>query len=112
MLNLLFAYGILRSGFENPYAHLLRTQAEAAGAAAVSGSIYRVGNFPAYKSEPARQVHGELYRLKDPETILKSLDEYEGEDFERIVVDGYWIYQYVPDPPENSLIPSGDFRAP
>ena len=33
-------------------------------------------------------MHGELYRLTDPETTLKALDEYEGEDFERVVVNG------------------------
>jgi gamma-glutamylcyclotransferase (GGCT)/AIG2-like uncharacterized protein YtfP len=83
---MLFVYGTLRSEFNNEYARLLRSQAKLLGQTTVPGSIYRVGNFPAWKPEPAGEVHGELYRLKDPDTILKALDEYEGPDFARVVV--------------------------
>src|SRR5229473_688743 len=84
---MLFVYGTLRSEFDNPYARLLRSQAELVGPATVPGPIFRVGHYPAYKAEPAGEVHGELYRLTDPETTLKALDEYEGPDFERVVVE-------------------------
>jgi gamma-glutamylcyclotransferase (GGCT)/AIG2-like uncharacterized protein YtfP len=54
--------------------------------------------------------------LTDPQTTLKALDEYEGEDFERVVVQGAqvqsWIYQYKKEPPKYSRISSGDFCAP
>jgi gamma-glutamylcyclotransferase (GGCT)/AIG2-like uncharacterized protein YtfP len=83
---MLFVYGTLRSEFNNQYARLLREQAELLGHTTVPGSIYRVGHFPAWKPEPAGEVHGELYRLRDPDTTLKALDEYEGPDFERVVV--------------------------
>jgi len=112
MLNLLFVYGTLRSEFNNEYARLLRSQAELAGRATVPGVIYRVQHFPAFRPEPAGEVHGELYRLRDPETTLKTLDEYEGSEFERVNVSGYWIYQYGGQPPEDSRIASGDFCAP
>ena len=111
MLNLLFVYGTLRSEFDNEYARLLRSQAEPVGRATVTGSIYRVQHFPAFRPEPAGEVRGELYRLRDPETTLKALDEYEGTEFERVVVNGNWIYQYGMQPPENSRIVSGDFCA-
>jgi len=126
MLNLLFVYGTLRSEFNNEYARLLRSQAELVGRATVPGVIYRVQHFPAFRPEPGGEVHGELYRLNDPETTLKALDEYEGEEFERVVVraaqaqircaadseDDAWIYQYGGQPPEDSRIASGDFCAP
>ena len=51
--------------------------------------------------------------------ILNALDEYEGEDFERIAretaggaSDSVWIYRYKKDTPEDSRIASGDFCAP
>lgn len=126
---MLFVYGTLRSEFDNQYARLLRSQAELVGPATVPGSIFRVHgfpDFPAYKAEPAGEVHGELYRLTDPETTLKALDEYEGPDFERVVVEAAqaqvrfaagsvehaWIYQYRKPPPKYSRISSGDFCAP
>src|SRR5579863_3560268 len=106
---MLFVYGTLRSEFDNKYARLLRSQAKLVGPATVPGSIYRVSHYPAYRPEPAGEVRGELYRLTDPETTLKALDEYEGEDFERVVVNNAWIYQYKKEPPKYSRISSGDF---
>ncbi len=111
MLNLLFVYGTLRSAFDNEYARLLRSQADLVGRATVTGSIYRVQHFPAFRPTPAGEVHGELYRLRDPETTLKTLDEYEGLEYERVVVNGSWIYQYGMQPPEHSRIANGDFCA-
>jgi hypothetical protein len=40
---------------------------------------------------------------------LKALDEYEGAEFERVVVNGSWIYQFGSEPPANARIASGDF---
>jgi gamma-glutamylcyclotransferase (GGCT)/AIG2-like uncharacterized protein YtfP len=126
----LFVYGTLRSEFDNPYARLLRSQAELVGPATVPGSIFRVEHYPAWKSAPAGEVRGELYRLTDPETTLKALDEYEGPDFDRVMVTTEdmcrdesrhgtqecvrhaWIYRYRKEPPESSRIASGDFCAP
>jgi gamma-glutamylcyclotransferase (GGCT)/AIG2-like uncharacterized protein YtfP len=110
VLNLLFVYGTLRSEFNNHYARLLRSQADLVGKASVRGSIYRVEHYPAYRPDPAGEVRGELYRLADPETTLKALDEYEGSDFERVEVNGWWIYQFNGEPPEPARIVSGDFR--
>jgi gamma-glutamylcyclotransferase (GGCT)/AIG2-like uncharacterized protein YtfP len=112
VLKLLFVYGTLRSRFNNRHARLLRSQADLAGTATVPGSIYRVRHFPAFRPEPAGEVHGELYRLRDPETTLHALDEYEGAEFERVVVEGAWIYQYRNQPPTHSRIASGDFCEP
>jgi gamma-glutamylcyclotransferase (GGCT)/AIG2-like uncharacterized protein YtfP len=112
---MLFVYGTLRSEFDNEYARLLRSKSKLVGRATVPGSIFRIGSrqsFPGWKPEPAGEVHGELYRLTDPETILKALDEYEGPDFDRVVVKDAWIYRYNKQPPKYSRIASGDFCAP
>jgi|SRR5579863_1653256 len=109
---MLFVYGTLRSEFDNQYALLLRSQAKLVGPATVTGSIFRIRHYPAFRPEPAGEVHGELYRLNDPDTTLRALDEYEGPDFERVVVKDAWIYQYKKQPPKCSRIASGDFCAP
>lgn len=111
MLDLLFVYGTLRNGFENPYARLLHVEADLVGPATVRGSIFRVKHYPAYKSEPDGEVRGELYRLRNPEMTLRVLDEYEGEDFERVAVNGYWLYRYLREPAADARIASGDFLA-
>jgi gamma-glutamylcyclotransferase (GGCT)/AIG2-like uncharacterized protein YtfP len=110
--DLLFVYGTLRSEFSNRYARLLRKGASLVGRATVAGSIHRVRHFPAFRPEPAGEVQGELYRLSRPEATLKALDEYEGPEFERVIVNEVWIYQYKKPLPESSRILSGDFRAP
>ena len=112
MLDLIFVYGTLRSEFNNRYARLLRKEGTLVGPATVRGSIHRVRHFPAFRPEPAGEVRGELYRLHRPEATLKALDEYEGEEFERVVVNDAWIYQYRNPLPESSRIQSGDFCAP
>jgi gamma-glutamylcyclotransferase (GGCT)/AIG2-like uncharacterized protein YtfP len=111
VLDLLFVYGTLRSEFDNPYARLLRKQATLVDRATVPGSIYQVRHYPAFRPEPAGEVHGELYRLIEPEATLHTLDEYEGPEFERVVVNNAWIYQYKNHPLEPLRILSGDFCA-
>jgi gamma-glutamylcyclotransferase (GGCT)/AIG2-like uncharacterized protein YtfP len=112
VLDLLFVYGTLRSEFENRYARLLRKHATLVGRATVPGSIYRVDHYPAFRPAPAGEVRGELYRLMEPETTFKVLDEYEGSEFERVIVSDAWIYQYKEQPVESARILSGDFCAP
>jgi gamma-glutamylcyclotransferase (GGCT)/AIG2-like uncharacterized protein YtfP len=119
LLNLLFVYGTLRSEFENEYARLLRQSAEQLGAATVRGSIYRLGDYPGFRSLPQGTVSGELYRLSDPEGTLALLDAYEGQEFQRVIAAAScngeeveaWIYGFCFDPPSDARIESGDFSA-
>jgi len=114
-MHLLFVYGTLRSEFENEYACLLRSQGEFVGRATVRGAIYRVEFYPAYRPEPAGEVHGEVYRLRDPAATFAVLDEYEGDDFERVRVETTlgeaWIYRYRHELPAAARLASGDFCA-
>jgi gamma-glutamylcyclotransferase (GGCT)/AIG2-like uncharacterized protein YtfP len=57
-------------------------------------------------------VQGERYRLNTPEPTLRILDEYEGPEFERVLMEHNWIYQYRTQPPESARISSGDFCRP
>lgn len=92
-MDTLFVYGTLRSQFDNPYARLLRSQAELVGPFTILGSICKIGEYTAYRPGTDGEVHGELWRLRDPETTFKALDEYEGPDYERVLYDFGWIYQ-------------------
>jgi gamma-glutamylcyclotransferase (GGCT)/AIG2-like uncharacterized protein YtfP len=119
VLRTLFVYGTLRSEFSNHFARLLHRQGELIGKASVAGSIYRIESYPGWMPESKGEVHGELYRLRDPESTLQELDDYEGEDFERVAIETQgpaseiaWIYRYKKNPPDNSRIASGDFCAP
>jgi gamma-glutamylcyclotransferase (GGCT)/AIG2-like uncharacterized protein YtfP len=112
-VDLLFVYGTLRSEFDNPYAKLLRSQAELVRPMTIMGSLFRIAHCPGYRPEPPGVVHGELYRLTDPDATLRILDEYEGPEYERVLIDGVgWIYQYRAQPPDWVRIASGDFCHP
>jgi gamma-glutamylcyclotransferase (GGCT)/AIG2-like uncharacterized protein YtfP len=87
-------YGTLRSEFDNPHARQLREQADFVGKTTMPGSVFRVGEYLGYKCEPEGIVHGELWRLRDPDATLAALDDYEGSGYSRIVVNGAWIYAW------------------
>lgn len=95
MTDVLFVYGTLRSEFDNPHARRLREQADFMGKSTMPGSVLQVGQYLGYRREPDGIVHGELWRLRDPATTLAALDDYEGSDYSRIVVNGAWIYAYT-----------------
>jgi gamma-glutamylcyclotransferase (GGCT)/AIG2-like uncharacterized protein YtfP len=108
--DVIFVYGTLRSEFSGEYALLLRQNAEFLGPATVRGSIYRVDHYPAFRAEPDGEVHGEIYRV--PQSVLARLDEYEGDEFERVKVGEWWIYRYIGPVAEENRIESGDFLKP
>jgi gamma-glutamylcyclotransferase (GGCT)/AIG2-like uncharacterized protein YtfP len=116
-IDLLFVYGTLRREFQNAFALKLREAATLVARTTVAGSIFRIGEYPAYRPEPPGQVHGELYRLADPSAMLKALDEYEAPNFARASVEvstGHraWIYLYATQPSLTARILSGDFLNP
>ncbi len=117
MVDALFVYGSLRSEFDNPHARGLRANADLLGRATVRGSIFLVGEYPGFRGEFEGVVHGEVYRLRDPESTLAALDAYEGPEYPRIVVEtsipgvSAWIYIYPGEVREDQRILSGDFLA-
>jgi len=116
--DVLFAYGSLRSEFDNPYARKLRDEAESLGPATVRGSIFRIGDYPGYRREPDGVVRGELWRLRDAGRTLEALDDYEGAAYSRILVNtetpaaSAWIYLYAGEVRADRRIASGDFVSP
>ncbi len=110
MTDALFVYGSLRSEFDNPHAQFLREKADSLGRATVRGSIFLMGRYPGYRAEPDGIVHGELWRLREPEATLAELDAYEGTGYSRVLaVNGAWIYLFIGEVRPEQRIVSGDF---
>lgn len=118
MSDALFVYGTLRSEFDNPFARKLRKEADLVGHATVRGSIFRIAEYPGFRREPDGLVHGELWRLRNPDQTLAALDDYEGPEYSRVMIDleasfaSAWIYLYIGDVQADKQIASGDFLAP
>jgi gamma-glutamylcyclotransferase (GGCT)/AIG2-like uncharacterized protein YtfP len=81
----LFVYGTLMRGFDHSMARLLSANADFLGQARCRGRLYRIKHYPGLVlSDDADDiVHGELYRLRAPDELLREFDMYEacGEGF-------------------------------
>ena len=81
----LFVYGTLMRGFDHPMATLLSRSADFIGEARCRGRLYRVKHYPGLvlSDDAGEVVFGELYRLRQPEELLREFDMYEacGEGF-------------------------------
>src|SRR6266436_9008329 len=80
-----FVYGTLMRGFDHPMARLLSANADFLGDATCRGRLYLVKHYPGLvlSDDPADIVSGELYRLREPDALLREFDMYEacGEGF-------------------------------
>ncbi|SEJ15707.1 Uncharacterized conserved protein YtfP, gamma-glutamylcyclotransferase (GGCT)/AIG2-like family [Dyadobacter koreensis] len=124
----LFTYGTLMRGFENPFARRLHSLSTFEGRGTFPGALYKISWYPGaiYKEKSDNQVHGEVYRLREKETLLKELDDYEDvfEDetkslYLRKIIsihmqDGTqllcWVYHYNQDVKSLEKIESGNFK--
>ena len=83
--DLLFVYGTLMRGFDHPMAKLLSANADFLGAAQCRGRLYLIKHYPGLvtSADPTEIVHGELFRLRAPDILLREFDMYEacGEGF-------------------------------
>lgn len=124
---LLFVYGTLmrESGGRWPDS----VEGEYCGRGEIGARLYDLGEYPgAVPSDSAGEsVKGELYRLRDPQSVLEALDRYEEyfpsrpdrSLFLRTVVPvdvgggvlkHAWVYLYNGPIDENRRISSGDYR--
>ena len=81
----LFVYGTLMRGFDHPMAKLLAANADFVGEATCCGKLYLVRHYPGLvlSNEASDIVHGELFRLRARDELLREFDMYEacGEGF-------------------------------
>ncbi|MGC4094159.1 MAG: gamma-glutamylcyclotransferase family protein [Polyangiaceae bacterium] len=79
----LFVYGSLKRGLSN---HHMLAGAEYLGPSRTA-PLYRLldlGAYPGLAAAGQRSISGELYRV--PRSLLGSLDDFEGEQYERAVI--------------------------
>jgi gamma-glutamylcyclotransferase (GGCT)/AIG2-like uncharacterized protein YtfP len=83
----LFVYGTLMRGFDHPMARLLSANADFLGQARCRGRLYLIKHYPGLvpSDDAGDIVHGELYRLRARDDMLREFDMYEacGEGFEQ-----------------------------
>src|SRR6476646_5117494 len=77
--DLLFVYGTLMRGYVHPMAKLLSANADFLGEASCRGRLYMVTHYPGLvlSDDATDIVHGELYRLRATEDLLREFDMYE-----------------------------------
>jgi len=126
----LFVYGTLLADVEHPVGALLRVHAELIGAGTIQARLYDLGAYPgAILSEsPEEFVHGEVYQVRQWETVIRRIDVYEGcsdkdaerQEFQRREVlvnrlDGAgmmaWSYLYIGEYPAGGYMQGGDYGA-
>ena len=81
----LFVYGTLMRDFDHPMARMLSRNADFLGPARCRGRLYLVKHYPGLvlSDDEGDVVHGEVYRLHQPEALIAEFDMYEacGEGF-------------------------------
>jgi gamma-glutamylcyclotransferase (GGCT)/AIG2-like uncharacterized protein YtfP len=81
----LFVYGTLMRDFDHPMARMLSRNADFMGQARCRGRLYLVKHYPGLtlSDDAADAVYGEVYRLHQPDALLREFDMYEacGEGF-------------------------------
>lgn len=129
MSDLLFVYGTLRKGNQNAMAKYLGENAEFITEGWFQGRMFHITYYPGVvtSESDSDRVYGEIYRLHDPVTMLKVLDDYEEcaqqhiqpAEYKRSYVsitgingkryDTVWIYLYQWSVEDKAQIKSGDF---
>lgn len=120
MIDLLFVYGTLRRDLPESRHPLIDAECTYIGRARVRGVLYDLGPYPAVVPSKGETdiVVGELYRMREPEIVLKRLDAYEGTDYDRRVFPvemedrretEAWIYVFDAPPEDGQRIESGDY---
>jgi len=122
----LFVYGTLLDE-SNPYGVFLKENSRFYRDGRFRGALYNIGNYPGAVFLPASEtfVHGSIFSIGDPKTVLKELDDYEGfgDDFaqpnefirELATVEtgngpvSCWVYLYNLPTTGLSLITSGKY---
>jgi gamma-glutamylcyclotransferase (GGCT)/AIG2-like uncharacterized protein YtfP len=117
--DLVFVYGTLRKDVRGPLQAALTRGWESLGCGAVAADLYDLGAYPGAVPRAAAgpRVRGELYRIPNVTATLARLDDHEGEEFTRALVDvslesgkteRAWIYWYRSEPRGRRLA-SGDY---
>jgi gamma-glutamylcyclotransferase (GGCT)/AIG2-like uncharacterized protein YtfP len=81
--NYLFVYGTLRNAFDLKLKNRVAKELKYVSKAKVGARLYDLGRYPGAVKDKTSEVMGDVFLLSDPEKVLKFLDDYEGEEYER-----------------------------
>jgi gamma-glutamylcyclotransferase (GGCT)/AIG2-like uncharacterized protein YtfP len=79
----LFVYGTLRKNYDLKLKYRIAKELKYIGKAKVAARLYDLGRYPGAVEDKSSEVIGDVFLLSDSEKVLKFLDDYEGEEYER-----------------------------
>ena len=79
-MDYLFVYGTLRKDYNHPMSKFLNAHSEWVDKGFFYGLLYDIGEYPGaiIDISNTKKVFGEIFQIKDTETLFKKLDTYEG----------------------------------
>ncbi|MEM6700431.1 MAG: gamma-glutamylcyclotransferase family protein [Bacteroidota bacterium] len=115
----LFVYGTLMRNIDSQIARFLGINSQFIAEGKMRGYLYDVGFYPAalHLSDAEATVVGHIFELRNVETTLATLDEYEGAAYERekVLIESEqgkyecWVYLYQDGVEDLTLIASGNY---
>ena len=76
--DLVFFYGTLMAGFDRRRRAGIDDKLTYVGRGAIRAALFDLGLYPAAVPAPEGDVWGEVYAMRDPDTVLAALDQIEG----------------------------------
>lgn len=117
----LFVYGTLLKHFDIDVLKPLQGCLQFVNKGHVKGTLFDLGEYPAYVESTLGTVKGEIYSVENAQKVFEVLDEYEGEEYSRkqqwVQLEKEeqircWLYVYKLTPgPEHKIIMNGDYLA-
>ncbi|MFC5411376.1 gamma-glutamylcyclotransferase [Larkinella bovis] len=120
-LSHIFVYGTLLSASKKPMAQYVRQHSQLVGPGFSPGRLYDLGTYPGAVFDPDAEtwVHGEVYSFRETgaPAFLRTLDDYEGAEYDRILVSvktangtvDCWTYRFIQPAQSLPLIASGRY---
>jgi gamma-glutamylcyclotransferase (GGCT)/AIG2-like uncharacterized protein YtfP len=126
LIELVFFYGTLMTGFDRRRQAGIDDRLRFAGRGWIPATLFDLGIYPAAVPSPDGRVWGETYHMRDVDAVLEALDALEGyrpDDPDRslytrnatgvTLADGRtemaWVYFYNAPLGGAQIIPSGDY---
>src|SRR5688500_1310861 len=79
----LFVYGTLRKDYDLKLKNRIAKELKYVWKAKVGARLYDLGRYPGAVKDNTSEIIGDVFLLSDSEKVLKFLDDYEGEEYER-----------------------------
>jgi gamma-glutamylcyclotransferase (GGCT)/AIG2-like uncharacterized protein YtfP len=127
----LFVYGTLMTSADGarlgkPQRARLQLEGVSLGEASIRGRLHDLGRYPALVASPDDTAHGEVFRLADPASSFRWLDDYENvvpnrqtNEYERVLQPVWlatgeemtaWVYRHTADLPLMTRVADGRWQ--